>query len=151
VSFIGDAPFGRRWDQHSLTYSRGAPLYCVVLSSTGFFGWGSGEKGCSPARKRFLGNFCKFTGPVSVAGSPHRPEKNRWALEQRSSEILFVCPATCFRELVQMRVKSPKVETRHLCSAIKGCELEGQRASQPWQAGNYQLAVDGALEDLAAN
>src|ERR1700722_16364255 len=31
VSFIGDAPFGRRWDQHSLTYSRGAPLYCVVV------------------------------------------------------------------------------------------------------------------------
>src|ERR1700722_9505272 len=38
VSFIGDAPFGRRWDQHSLTYSRGAPLYCVVLSSCGNFG-----------------------------------------------------------------------------------------------------------------
>src|ERR1700722_18996994 len=33
-SFIGDAPFGRRWDQHSLTYSRGAPLYCVALSSS---------------------------------------------------------------------------------------------------------------------
>jgi hypothetical protein len=50
-----------------------------------------------------------------------------------------------------MSVKSPKVETRLLCSAIKGCELERQRASQPWQAGNYQLVVDGALEDLAAN
>jgi len=50
-----------------------------------------------------------------------------------------------------MRVKSPKGETRHLCSAIKGCDLEGQRASQSWQAGNYQLEVDGALEDLAAN
>src|ERR1700722_10000586 len=35
VSFIGDAPFGRRWDQHSLTYSRGAPLYCVVLPECG--------------------------------------------------------------------------------------------------------------------
>jgi hypothetical protein len=38
-----------------------------------------------------------------------------------------------------------------LCGAIKGYELESQRPSQPWQAGNYQLVVDGALEDLAAN
>ena len=28
-----------------------------------------------------------------------------------------------------MKVKSPKVEPRHLCSAIKGRELEGQHAA----------------------
>src|ERR1700722_7369344 len=44
VSFIGDAPFGRRWDQHSLTYSRGAPLYCVVFSE------------CGPGRSKVEGN-----------------------------------------------------------------------------------------------
>ena len=36
VSFIGDAPFGRRSGQHSTTYSRSVPLYCVPLSECGF-------------------------------------------------------------------------------------------------------------------